>query len=236
VATLIDEPRHGLPDNTKQGMQNQEGFLNSFNICEDSLVVPRNCSTCLRARCICHHLPYPRPVPLNHAQNLQIIVLQHPSEITEYKNTVNLMKLCLENVHVLNGTKFKSDNGGIWDRACADTEGTYLLFPDKNATDVRQLYQNTTEYAIRFLVVLDGTWNSCKRIYKKNEEVLGRMKRVCIHPEIPSNYRIRKQPNVECLSSIEAVAYCLMVIENDQTLYDKLTKPLDGLVESYCPL
>lgn len=106
-------------------------------------------------------------------------------------------------------------------------------FQIKNATDIKKLYENQAKSVIRNLVVLDGTWNSCKRIFKKNEEILGRMKRVCIHPEMPSNYRIRKQPNVECLSSIEAVAYCLMVIEQDPIIYDKLTKPLDGLVESY---
>lgn len=219
-------------------MQNEVNFFDAFDIAEETPEhAPRHCQICLRARCICHHLPKKCPIPLQHSRNVQIIILQHPSEVKEYKNTVNLMKVCLENVYVLNGTKFASDNGGIWDKACADKDGTYLLFPDKDATDIRHLYNTKSDRAsvIRYLVVLDGTWNSCKRIYRKNVSTLGSMKRVCIHPEVPSNYRIRKQPNSDYLSSIEAVAYCLMVIEEDQSVYDQLVKPLDGLVESYRP-
>jgi DTW domain-containing protein YfiP len=215
---------------------NNQDFLRAFDVCDETTDngVPRLCQTCLRARCICYSLPNPRPIALHRAKEMQIVVLQHPSEAKEYKNTVNLLKVCVENVSVLNGQKFKSDNGGVWDKACADLEHSYLLFPDKNATDAKDLFNSETEtLSCKYLIVLDGTWTSCKRIYKKNEEILSKMKRVAIHPEIPSNYRIRKQPSPDCLSSIEAVAYCLMVIEQDPVIYEKLTKPLDGLVESY---
>ncbi|KAL0485671.1 DTW domain-containing protein [Acrasis kona] len=209
---------------------------NLANCVEDDIdEVTRKCERCLRARCVCDFLPE-SALSTNYTKNMKIIVLQHPSEAKEYKNTVNLMKVCLNNVYILNGSRFKSD-GGIWDQACADKDGTFLLFPNKNAIDVKNLYNDVAPddrpNVIRQLVVIDGTWNSCRRIYGKNFDILNSMRKLCIYPETPSNYRIRKQPNINCLSTIEAVAYVLLIAEQDQNLYDELTRPLDGLVESY---
>jgi hypothetical protein len=69
----------------------EDTFFNAFNV--DTEVKqdkrPQRCETCRRVpvndQCLCIYLPQPHPIPLTHANELNIIILQHSDEAREFK-------------------------------------------------------------------------------------------------------------------------------------------------------
>jgi DTW domain-containing protein YfiP len=132
--------------------------------------------------------------------------------------------------------------GPLFEDACNDTQGTWILFPSPDAVDICDIVANNLKetnnplqgpYPMRNLIVIDGTWHTAKRILSKNANILSQMRPVCIKPTKAGNYRIRGEPNSQCLSTIEATACCISTIEGDESVYDKMMMPLNGLVESH---
>jgi DTW domain-containing protein YfiP len=111
-------------------------------------------------------------------------------------------------------------------RATVGSAGTYVLYPGDDALDVRELAAG----AIRTLVVLDGTWANAATLLKANPP-LRALPRVAFTPARPSEYRIRRQPAAECLSTIEALAEVLHVLEPDGGPFARLLAPFAAMVE-----
>lgn len=91
--------------------------------------------------------------------------------------------------------------------ALAAAPGTMLLFPGPGAIDVTELASPP-----RTLLVVDGTWINARKLVDRSP-LLSALPRVGFTPLQPGNYRIRKEPAEHCLSTIEAVAYVLDVLE-----------------------
>src|SRR5262249_29770924 len=96
----------------------------------------------------------------------------------------------------------------------------YLLFPGGN--DVRDLPPPKT------LVVVDGTWPQARSLVKKNP-ILSALPRIGFQPRRPSQYRIRSEPADFCVSTIEALAEVLRVLEGRS--FDALLDPLRVMVD-----
>lgn len=79
------------------------------------------------------------------------------------------------------------------------------------------------------LVVLDGTWWQAQKLLKKNPE-LARLPRYGLAPSSPSRYRIRREPAVHCVSTIEAIVQALVALEGDGAVRE-LLRPFDAMVE-----
>jgi DTW domain-containing protein YfiP len=84
-----------------------------------------------------------------------------------------------------------------------------ILYPNENAIS---LEQNSPINALTHLILIDGTWRKAKRIFtlSKNLHSLPSFK---LLPENNSDYRIRKAPNKESLSTLEATVYALQILE-----------------------
>lgn len=171
------------------------------------------CQQCLKAKaaCICDWIS---PV-LNQTR---IVILQHPDETKKALGTARIASLCLDNVDVCIGIDFSNDlqfNSLITDsKYCAA-----LLYPSDTAISLnnwkegRHLF-NELEHvcAYKVLIVLDGTWRNTREIMLSNKPLQNLLK-VKLSPANNTDYRIRKAPTEESLSTVEAISLSLNILE-----------------------
>lgn len=94
--------------------------------------------------------------------------------------------------------------------------------PGPGAHDLETL---APEARPRRLVVLDGTWPQARKLLRDNSWVAA-LPRVCLRPKQPGQYRIRRAPRPEQLSTIEAIVEALRILESD-------TEGLDALLAAF---
>jgi len=156
----------------------------------------------------------------------KIYVMQHPSEVKAAKNTVRLAQLCLKNLTLIVGEEpddFKSIQN-------LSVENTFLLYPDDDAIEVEHLKQSN-RLPIN-LIILDGTWKKAYKLKMMNPW-LSQFKTLSFASLPKNQYVIRKAKRSDSLSSLEAIAYSLEVIENANTapLYNVLNKMMGSFMK-----
>jgi DTW domain-containing protein YfiP len=107
---------------------------------------------------------------------------------------------------------------------------TYILFPGPDARDVSTLARGERIH----LIVVDGTWWQAKKLLTLNPR-LAALPRLAFTPSRPSDYRIRRQPAELCVSTIEALAETLSVLEppgDEPRRFDSLLAPFRAMVDS----
>jgi DTW domain-containing protein YfiP len=164
-----------------------------------SLVRP-TCERCLRplAACFCPHLQV-RPT------RTRVLLLQHPRERRMAIGTARMAHLSLPNSSLRVATDFSADPEVV--EALAG-RSTYVLFPGAQALDIATVPREPPAT----LIVVDGTWWQARKLLKLNP-ALAAAPRVAFTPRRPSRYLIRRQPAEFCVSTIEALAEVLEVLE-----------------------
>jgi DTW domain-containing protein YfiP len=155
----------------------------------------------------------------------RVVILQHPRESTVPVNTARLAELSLSNAERHVAVEF----AGIpaVQRALSDASAPpILLYPGPGARD---LASDPPSGPVT-LVVIDGTWWQAAKVVKKNPELL-RLPCYGLNPELPSRYRIRREPAEHCVSTIEAIVQALCILEGDTSLAPGLLAPFEALVE-----
>lgn len=169
------------------------------------------------AMCLCARIP-----TLRNRTGLQI--LQHSGERRHPLGTARLLKLGLQNVglHVLFSNHL--------DGSCPPVDlppGSGLLYPSADARDLAELPPGE---APAHLVVIDGTWDQAHRVYRDNAWIRA-LPHYRLHPDAPSNYRIRREPRFECLSTLEAVAIAIRILEPELDGVDALVGAFEGMID-----
>ena len=182
------------------------------------------------ARDLCHSCHYPLQTCVCDAiskvsHQTKIIVLQHPSEVKNAKNTVRLLTLMSDNIECIVG-ETEADFTEVKTRILAQQEHTALLFPAPESIDL----QDKTAARFTQLVVLDGTWKKAKKILLLNPW-LASLTHVSFAQNLPTQYQIRSSKVAGGLSTIEAVAYALNNIE--QSSVSPFLQALEGLKRSF---
>ena len=156
----------------------------------------------------------------------KIYVMQHPSEVKAAKNTVRLVQLCLENLTLIIGEE-PDDFKPIQN---LPIENTFLLYPEDDAIEVENLKQSV-RLPIN-LIILDGTWKKAYKLKMMNPW-LSQFKTLSFASLPKNQYIIRKAKRPDSLSSLEAIAHSLEVIENANTdpLYNVLNKMMGSFIE-----
>ena len=187
----------------------------------------KQCEDCYRPSdsCWCKYLPEP-PITCQ----TKVIVLQHPRESRRGIRTCRMLELGLmpDSCRVFEGTSFSSENASV--SSLLKKPNTFLLYPGKDATCLedgclmlnRQLSDDVT------LVLLDGSWREAKSILK-NSPLLQKLPRLTLKAGEPSEYVVRSQPAVGGVSTLEAAARAIEVLEQKPGLLDKLVLPLRAL-------
>jgi DTW domain-containing protein YfiP len=159
--------------------------------------------------------------------NTHLIILQHPTETKHPLNTVRILLKTFEKITLFIGEDFSQDlkiNTLLSDEKnrCA------LLYPgQKNQINISQ-EKNSSE-PITHLFMLDGTWRKSKRIFLTSKNIQ-QLPTLSLAPTETSQYRIRKTPTGESLSTLEAAIMALSFIEPNlqtQSAVNAFTKMID---------
>lgn len=183
-----------------------------------------SCLACLRAQsaCICHLV---RPL----ASRAALLILQHPLEVHNAKNSARLLHLCLPGSGLAVGEAF--DAAELSSLLHADGRTPLLLYPETPGEVPPVLDRGVlAQPELLRLVVLDGTWRKSRKMLYLNP-VLQSLPRLALSDVPPSAYRIRKAHAAHQLSTLEAAALALAQLESNPGHYAPLLSAFDGFVQ-----
>lgn len=179
------------------------------------------CQTCNRPirNCICALI---NPVP----NQVEVLILQHPDEAPNAKNTAGLLHLSLKNTQLRIGESFAVADLHAW--LFANQKQPLLLYPEITeykalglATPQPPLTPNQfTPNQLR-LVVIDATWRKSRKMLYLNA-ALQSLPRMILAETPASIYKIRKAHSENQLSTLEASCYALQQLEQHKVDYAPL--------------
>ncbi|MFB9288809.1 tRNA-uridine aminocarboxypropyltransferase [Pseudoduganella plicata] len=186
------------------------------------------CGICQRplSTCICRWIA---PVQ----STLSVLLLQHPMETTNAKNTARLLHLSLPGSTLAVGEQF--DEEAL--RALLDgPRRPVLLYPDTPgdaslgiapAPPFDPAWADQAEDLL--LVVLDATWRKSRKMLYLNP-LLQALPRLALRDVPASQYHIRKAHAPGQLSTFEATVHALAQIEGIEARYAPLLAAFDGFI------
>jgi len=156
----------------------------------------------------------------------RIVILQHPREQGMPIGTAHMATLCLPQASLHVGTAW--DESDVLERACGDPERPPIfLYPGPGARDILQ----EPPPGPVTLIVVDGTWSQARTLVRDNPR-LAAIPRYAFRAPEPSNYRIRKEPCEEYVSTLEALMHVLGALEGDPGRFRALLRPMNAMVEA----
>jgi DTW domain-containing protein YfiP len=188
-----------------------------------------SCANCLRAQaaCICRWIA---PV----ASSVELLVLQHPLEVKNAKNSARLLHLSVAGSVMAAGESF--DPAGLQRMLHQGGRAPLLLYPVTPADAALGIApppepdaQLLRDPARLRLVVVDATWRKSRKMLYLNP-LLQQLPRLALHGMPASRYRIRKAHAADQLSTLEAAAYALMQLNRDELHFRPLLAAFDGFV------
>jgi DTW domain-containing protein YfiP len=180
------------------------------------------CAACLRAQaaCIC---AWVRPVEAAAA----LLILQHPLEVANAKNSARLLHLCVAGSRLAVGEAFDPD--ALEAMLHADGRKPVLLYPETPG-----LASTGPDSAIPpeqlLIVVLDATWRKSRKMLYLNPALQG-LPRLALVDMPASGYRIRKAHAPDQLSTLEAAAHALGQVDGSMAAVAPLFAAFDGFVQ-----
>lgn len=139
-----------------------------------------------------------------------VLVLQHPQEQHQAKNSVALLRLSLAHCEVVVGDHFSLEAlAALLQRPGRNTR---LLYPDVPAAPAPSAPQATADAPVR-LVVIDATWRKSLRMLLEHPG-LAALPRLSLHAPAPSCYgAIRTARRADQISTLEATVQALAMLE-----------------------
>lgn len=139
-----------------------------------------------------------------------VLVLQHPQEQRQAKNSVALLRLSLSRCEVVVGERFTPEAlAALLHRPGRDTR---LLYPDVPAAPAPPDPRGPPGAPVR-LVVLDATWRKSLRMLLEHP-ALAALPRLSLDAPAPTRYRaIRAARRADQVSTLEATVQALAALE-----------------------
>lgn len=147
----------------------------------------------------------------------------HWKEANRTTNTAKLATLALPNseIRVRGDRRHPLSPEGLLTDGCQ----SLLLFPATDAVELSPELVTSIGRPIHLLVA-DGSWKQARKVATR-EAFLKEVPRVKLGPGAPSSYLLRQTPHREKLSTFEAIARALGVIEGPEAQL-----PLEALFET----
>jgi DTW domain-containing protein YfiP len=197
------------------------------------------CTNCLRpfTACICHCVRKVKQDLDRLDQEIEIVILQHPSEERHAKNSARLLHLCLENSTLIVGDEFEDES--LNKILFGGGKNSILLYPEEaNATTFSQEHsslKNAIEMDVADvtkirIIIIDATWRKSRQMLLSHP-LLQKLPRFALKEMPSSHYRIRRAHKEDQLSSLEAGAYVLMQLSKNEEKYLPLLHAFDLFVE-----
>lgn len=203
--------------------------------------MPAFCAACGKraALCVCAGL-----VPLDN--RVFVLILQHPQEQDRDLGTARLLRLQLRHARLAVGLSWRNLEsalgegggdparwavlylGGLAERG--DRPAPLLVLDPKGAPLPDQAGARAQ---LEGIVLLDGNWSQAKALWWRNPWLL-RLRRIRLAPDFRSAYgKLRREPRREALSTLEAGAFALSVLEDDPGILPHFLGPFRALLEKY---
>ena len=212
----------------------------------------RVCPECVRpvTSCLCDAFP---DEPIRLKSGGVVLILQHPLEKKRKLATVPLLRKSLERCEVLVGRDFRRPGrfpelDRVMSLAEAGECEVFVLYPGAESLDLAGVVEEgrkratATESGSRrdhrwALVAIDGTWQQAKEMFNCSKDRL-------LPPGIKGIHRVnlndgtrplcrlplRSEPLEGCVTTLEAVATALGILEDSPSLADAIMAPLAKLV------
>ncbi len=176
---------------------------------------PRQRIKCYRCfwpkeHCWCDTL---RPMPTA----TRFVFLMHPKEFKREKlATGRLTHLCLPESEIIPGIGF-DENERVQQLIRDPERWSMLVYPGEEARNLSQGDLLPTDLQGRKLTLflIDATW-TCARKMLRQSKTLQALDRVMFTPRQPSRYRIKRQPQEGCLSTLERTHELLLALRHQQ--------------------
>jgi len=157
--------------------------------------------------------------------------LQHPDEARHSKGTEIIARLSLENYHCWQGENFSSHD--LLNRlidSCPNEVA--VIYPSDQSTSLTAFLGNkdVSQQNIKHLIFIDATWRKAKKIWSLSTN-LHQLVTLQLDLEVKSNYRIRKVPGDDYLSTVEAIAYCLSEFDSNAEKYQPMLKLFNAVID-----
>lgn len=145
--------------------------------------------------------------------NTKFIIIMHPKEFRKTKNgTGHFTKLSLKNSELFIGIDFsnhKKINRLIQNNNC------FVLYPHKNSINLnKQNIQNNNKQNIIFII--DSSWACSKKILALSKNI-NSLPKISFEYKTPSQFKIKTQPNIHSLSTIESTL-CILELLNKHNM------------------
>lgn len=186
----------------------ERAFAMCANVRDDAetLLTRRNkghprCAKCLLRKDVCLCALIPRI-----ETRTRLTLIMHRLEARKPTNSGRLAVDCLVNSEMrLRGNEGEPDEPFEWDESIQPL----LLFPADDAISLSQFADSPKPVV---LVVPDGTW---RQAFKARARVPGLLNIPCVTlpSGIPTQYRLRTQPNDHGLGTMEAIARAMGILE-----------------------
>jgi DTW domain-containing protein YfiP len=181
------------------------------------------CERCWRPQstCLC---AWRRPT----ANEVEVLLLQHPAETRHAKGSARLLQLSLQNCLDQVGEAFDAAALMAWLQAPGPDgrpRQPWLLFPAAPGTSAEP---PPAAQDLR-LVVLDGSWRQARQLLARHP-ALQQLPRWSLASPPPSRYTIRKAQRPDQRSTLEATCLALAALEGNGPRYEPLLAAFEGWV------
>ncbi|MBC8068832.1 MAG: DTW domain-containing protein, partial [Deltaproteobacteria bacterium] len=154
----------------------------------------------------------------------RIAFLQHPRERDMSIGTARMASLCLPNSELHVGVQM---DAAALARVLGDPERpAVLLWPGAGAVDIAE----HPPAGPVTLVVVVGTWSQARKLVRDNPQIAA-LPRYAFTPSAPGEYRIRREPKENFVSTIEAMVHVLGVLEGDAARFEAMMVPFRAMID-----
>jgi DTW domain-containing protein YfiP len=160
----------------------------------------------------------------------RVSIIMHHRETHLTSNTANLAKLVLPNCQIalrgLPDRPFSANSLNV-----ANDELPLFLFPHEDAIELTPEFIEKNRDKKIHLIVPDGTWSQAVKCYRREPGLSG-IQCVKLPPGAPGRYRLRKSSDENRLSTFEAIARAIGVVEQNEALQREMEEIFTVMVES----
>ena len=150
------------------------------------------------------------------------MILQHIGERFHAFNTARIVHKALDRCRLI-----VDHNRRLGTRPLPIRPGAGLLYPHANARPLSDLPADARPTQ---LVIIDGTWHQAKTIVRDVPQ-LQDLPSYRLAPTSPGQYRIRREPDAQSLSTLEATVAALRTLEPETDGLDQLLAAFNTMVD-----
>ena len=172
--------------------------------------------------------------------NINFVILIHPIEVKRRIATGRMSHLILKNSHLIKGQDY-THSDQVNDLINDPNYHSVILYPGQTSKNLSLMFNHDKEALFPKnkklrIFLIDGTWATAKKMINQSKN-LQTLPRICFSPTKASNFRVRKQPNPNCYSTIEAIHHTIELIGEScgfavkERNHDILLKVFDYMVE-----